>query len=293
MSVVDRTGSASRPDASMSLLNDLLGHAADDEYAHAARRAGPGPRRRVPLLLALGLAMAGLLLAVAALQVRARAPEVAETRRSLVAEVEERTAVTDRLQHEVARLRSQLDAASQARLRASAAGSAATTRLRRLALATGSVPASGPGVRVVVDDAEAGSSAAQPGETTYSVEEGRVLDYDLQRLVNGLWAAGAEAVAVDGQRLTALSAIRAAGDAILVDYRPLRPPYTVTALGDSAGLELAFVEEPVGRYFRTLEEAYGIRFDVRAVAQARLPGASATALRYADVAGDGSSEAPR
>jgi uncharacterized protein YlxW (UPF0749 family) len=73
------------------------------------------------------------------------------------------------------------------------------------------------------------------------VPEGRVRDADLQDVVNGLWAAGAEAVAVDGQRLTALSAIRSAGESVLVDLRPLSPPYTVEAVGDPAALEVGFV----------------------------------------------------
>ncbi|CAM5647734.1 membrane protein [Streptomyces purpurascens] len=53
----------------------------------------------------------------------------------------------------------------------------------------------------------------------------------MQRVVNGLWESGAEAVSINGQRLTALSAMRAAGDAILVDNKPLVPPYTVLAVG--------------------------------------------------------------
>jgi uncharacterized protein YlxW (UPF0749 family) len=213
--------------------------------------------------------------------VRQTAPVVAETRRSLLAEVAERTSATDSLQREVARLRTQVDAASQARLRASAAGAAAAARLDELALAAGAVPVQGPGVRVVLADAD--TAAVRPGRVPPGADEGRILDYDLQRLVNGLWAAGAEAVAVDGQRLTTLSAIRAAGDAILVDYRPLRPPYTVTAVGDPTRLEVAFVEQPVGSYFRTLKEAYGIKFDVQAASELRLPAASVTSLRYARV----------
>ena len=55
-------------------------------------------------------------------------------------------------------------------------------------------------------------------------DTGRVLDRDLQVMVNALWAAGAEAIAINGQRLTARSAIRYAGEAILLDFRPLVPP---------------------------------------------------------------------
>ena len=59
----------------------------------------------------------------------------------------------------------------------------------------------------------------------------RVLDTDIQLVVNGLFASGAEAVAVNGQRITVLSPIRSAGEAVLVGFRPLTPPYTVTAVG--------------------------------------------------------------
>ena len=46
-----------------------------------------------------------------------------------------------------------------------------------------------------------------PGESEQEI----VLDTDLQRLVNGLWAAGAEAIAINGHRLTNLTAIRHGG----------------------------------------------------------------------------------
>lgn len=49
----------------------------------------------------------------------------------------------------------------------------------------------------------------------------RVLDMDLQILTDGLWQAGAEAISVNGHRLSALTAIRGAGEAITVDNRSL------------------------------------------------------------------------
>ena len=80
-------------------------------------------------------------------------------------------------------------------------------------------PVRGPGVRVVADDA--------PGATTARNE---VLDTDLQKLVNGLWEAGAEAISLNGQRLTNLSTIRQAGGAITVNAHSLRR--AVRRLGD-------------------------------------------------------------
>ena len=59
----------------------------------------------------------------------------------------------------------------------------------------------------------------------------RVIYSDLQKVANDLWAAGAEAIAINGQRLTATSTIRSAGAAILVDFRPVTSPYEVSAIG--------------------------------------------------------------
>ena len=70
----------------------------------------------------------------------------------------------------------------------------------------------------MVDDA--------PGATTSSRP---VLDPDLQKLVNGLWQAGAEAISINGQRLTSLSAIRVAGDADHRQLPSLTRPYIVAA----------------------------------------------------------------
>ena len=80
----------------------------------------------------------------------------------------------------------------------------------------------------------------------------------------GCGQSGAEAVAINGQRLTALSAIRAAGDAILVDNKPLVPPYTVLAVGDGQKLSTAFQDSADGQYLHALQENYGIRTSISA-----------------------------
>ena len=95
----------------------------------------------------------------------------------------------------------------------------------------------GPGVLVVVDDSPSAAADARD----------RVLDLDLQVLANGLWEAGAEAVAINGHRLSSLTAIRSAGDAITVDYRSLTRPYRVEAIGDPRTLQAYLLSLLLGR----------------------------------------------
>lgn len=266
-----------RPDASMSLLADLLSDSGlDPDYeAAAARRAASGDRRsrsgRVSRLLAATVLL-GLLGAIAVVQVRRGAPVAERQRNALIAQIHQRTQETDTLQRQADGLRGQTEALRRTALARSDAGQNARQELDRAAGAAAAVPVSGAGTVVTVDDARTARGGTQ--------QEGRVFDQDLQRLVNGLWAAGATAVAINGQRMTATTAIRSAGDAILVDYRPLSPPYTVSALGGT-DLGKDFAGSATGRAFRTLKATFGIRYDIRQEGGVRLPAAPALDLRYA------------
>jgi len=126
-----------------------------------------------------------------------------------------------------------------------------------------------------------GAHAGFPQRGSGFADTGRVRDRDMQRVVNGLWSAGAEAIGVNGQRLTALSAIRAAGDAILVDNKPLVPPYTVLAIGDGKRLSTAFRNSADGEYLHVLEQNYDIRASISVQGELHLPAAPSLILRYA------------
>ncbi|MBA3741773.1 DUF881 domain-containing protein, partial [Sporichthya sp.] len=214
-----------------------------------------------------------LVLTVAAQQTHDNAPAVAQARDDLIERVRTETEQADELQRRLVGLRAEVDGARDDALAATSAGSAARTELERLSALAGVSAVRGPGIRIVVDDAPNGDLRADSAT-------GRVLDTDLQRLLNGLWAAGAEAVSVNGQRLTQLTAVRSAGDAILVAYRPLSPPYEVLAIGNPDDLEVDFVDGPGGRWFHTLE-GFGIRFTVTTEKDLRLPAASGVTLRNA------------
>lgn len=100
-------------------------------------------------------------------------------------------------------------------------------------------------------------------------------------MVNGLWESGAEAISINGQRLTALSAIRAAGDAILVDNKPLVPPYTVLAVGDGERLSTAFQNSGDGQYLDALRKNFHIRTGISVEDDIRLPAAPSVIVRTA------------
>src|SRR3712207_2320199 len=59
----------------------------------------------------------------------------------------------------------------------------------------------------------------------------------VQSVLNGLWAGGAEAVAVQDQRLVTTSAARCIGNTLLLAGRTYSPPYVITAIGDPARLQ--------------------------------------------------------
>ena len=137
------------------------------------------------------------------------------------------------------------------------------------------------------------SSTTQPGSDDTSADgnprtdadkdEGKVFSKDLQIVVNGLWEAGAEAISVNGQRLTSRSAIRFAGEAILVNYRPLARPYRISVIGDPDDLQAEFAANDGGAYARALQDNYGIRVSIDAAKSLSLPAATSLTVREAAV----------
>ncbi|WP_051943082.1 DUF881 domain-containing protein [Streptacidiphilus rugosus] len=274
-----------RPDASMSLLTNVMEHSLDEGYAEAARRKGVYGSSRLPrgiqgwLVFGVGLALVALVLSIGVAQVHQSAPVAARERQALIDRINQSTSAADGTQQQVLTLQAQLD-----KLRASAVGSEESARLAQLQLVVGTTAVSGPGIEVQVDDAaSAGTDLnnASPRAGSGFGNTGRVRDSDLQLVVNALWQSGAEAIAINGQRLTTLSAIRAAGDAILVNDRPLTLPYTLQAIG-GPGMESAFQGNAYGGlYLDQLAQSYQIRHQVSGKGNLDLPAASVGALQYA------------
>ncbi|MEU7320557.1 DUF881 domain-containing protein [Streptomyces griseoviridis] len=269
----------------MSLLTNVMDHSLDDGYAEAASRkraagdAGLPKTLRAKLGLAGGLVLAALVVTVGAAQARVAAPVVAKEREELIDRIDRETETADKLEGSVDKLRAEVSARQREALRMSGGSGQADL----VAVLSGAAAVHGPGVKLVVSDAKeaGGGGGGNPRETAGFSDTGRVRDRDMQRVVNGLWASGAEAISINGQRLTALSAIRAAGDAILVDNKPLVPPYTVLAVGNGKELSSTFQDSADGLYLHALQETYGIRTAISVESDLRLPAAPSVIVRTA------------
>lgn len=115
---------------------------------------------------------------------------------------------------------------------------------------------------------------------------GQVIDRDVQHVVNGLWRAGAEAVTVNGIRLTGRTSIRNAGATILVDYRPVVAPYVVRAIGDAPRMLQRFKEFVEWQELQTLRERYRIRWAITSKMRLQLAAGASTLPNQAIAGGD-------
>ena len=277
----------------MSILVDLMANAVDEGYAQAAARRGPqavplpGPSRakgdagatapngpsRATAGAAVALALAGALFATAAVATHRGNAAANRDRRQLVAQVTLQTTATDELERQVSTLGTQVSGARTTALSLTGRGASLLSQIKELEPLDGAVPVVGTGVRVILDDAPASHAAGSDGS-------GVIVDSDLRAAVNGLFIAGAQAISINGQRLTAQTAIREAGGAILVDFRPLSPPYTIDAIGPTA-LGSTFTASETGQLFVTDHQLYGLGFTIDDHQRLTLPSAANVVVHYA------------
>jgi uncharacterized protein YlxW (UPF0749 family) len=260
----------------MSLLTNLMEHPIDEGYADAARKRSRDPERprgsARRLSAVIALVAVGFLLALAAAQNYRTAPEAEKQRNQLIDRIQDAESRQGELRSQQSALAAEVRTLQASALGNSGEGARLQRELDELELGTGAVTATGPGLKAVVDDAKDATN-----------KEGRLLDVDLQQLVNGLWTAGAEAISVNGHRLTTLTAIRGAGSAITVGYTSLTPPYTVLAIGDTATMPARFAQSSGGQWMQYLVSNFAVRMTITTEDSLLVPGESALALRYAKV----------
>jgi uncharacterized protein YlxW (UPF0749 family) len=267
------------PASPTQALVELVLDPRDPGYEEAAARRGSRRPHSAAdgWLTALGCLVIGFALAVAWVHTHRSAPQAVKVHQGLVERVRKADATAAGLDRQAAGLGARL---SRLRTRALSDSSGLQQQLQRLQVLAGALPVSGPGVEVTLGEpsAKTGPSAAPTRGASIATI---LTDRDVRSVVNQLWSDGAEAVAVNGIRLTPLSAIRFAGQAVLVDLEPITSPYRIDAIGDADALDTGFAASSVASRYLTLQQADGIAFGFAEHTSLQLPAAAVPALRYA------------
>lgn len=233
-----------------------------------------GPSR---FAVALAAALLGFLAVQAVSQPRV-APARGIRRLELVDLIRQQDERIRGLRIEVRKLERDLSEAS-----AAAPGTAQVRALQaevdRMGTLAGGRALSGPGVVVTLDDSDlARSPSGDPNDLI-------IHERDIQTVVNALWSAGAEAVAVNGQRLTSASAVRCAGNTLLLHGTVHSPPYEILAIGDPVILRDSLAGRPGMDRLLAAARSFGLRYVVEAGTVRMPPGTEVPELGMARPAG--------
>jgi uncharacterized protein YlxW (UPF0749 family) len=137
------------------------------------------------------------------------------------------------------------------------------------ALSAALVPLTGPGVEITLDDAPSRPDGSRP--VNARPDDLVIHQSDVQAVVNAVWAAAADGVAIMDERLIATSAVRCVGNTLLLQGRTYSPPFLITAIADIDAVRAQLAASPQVLVFQQAVEAFGLRFDVRERESVTLP----------------------
>jgi uncharacterized protein YlxW (UPF0749 family) len=137
------------------------------------------------------------------------------------------------------------------------------------AMSAALVPITGPGVEITLDDAPVRADGVRPADAR--PDDLVIHQSDVQAVVNAVWAAAADGVAIMDRRLIATSAVRCVGNTLLLQGRTYSPPFVVTAIADPAAVRAQLAASPQVAVFQQAVEAFGLTFQVRERSGLTLP----------------------
>ncbi|GAB2978456.1 DUF881 domain-containing protein [Nocardioides montaniterrae] len=253
------------------LLTLITLQSLDEDYVTASERRTTAGASASSSRLRGGAVVAallfGLLVAVAAVQNSREAGVDDASRAGLIQRIEARRASVAATERQLARLRSDNAKADSSVTKLGSQVSAAKARDATYAALTGLGAVSGPALRITL--------ASSP----YADRDNQVRDSDVALLVNALWGAGAEAITVNGERVTARTGIRTSGTAIEVNGVGVAPPYTVLAIGDTDSLSADFLTSAGGQDFVALAGQYDFSYGLHDVGRVTMAAAPASLLK--------------
>lgn len=164
----------------------------------------------------------------------------------------------------VAGLRAEVDQLAQ---QVSSISDSTAPHLEELAAQADLTAVHGPGVTVTLSDAPLSVKPAGVADELLIVHQ-----QDIQAVVNALWRGGAEAMTLQGQRVTVHTGIKCVGNTVLLHGVPYAPPYVITAIGDPESLEAALADSQYLKVYRDYATAYRLGYDQWREADVTLPG---------------------
>ena len=252
------------------LLTLITQESLDQDYQVVARRNAaadaPAAGRRPPRTRAavVGVvAVFGLLVSIAAVQTSRNADVDDADRQDLIRRADARREAVADDQQKLSDLRDDNTSAEKTLVELGDLLNRTQGQVRDLQALTGFAAVTGPGIKITLDNA------------SYADATSTIRDSDLALLVDALWSAGAEAISVNGQRLTPMTGIRNVSTAIEVNRVGIAAPYTVLAIGDRSSLASDLLDTGSGLAFSSLAEQYGFQFNVDNADELRLPAAPA------------------
>ena len=189
-----------------------------------------------------------------------RAPGTANLA-DLVTQAEARVHTADQT---VAALQAQVTAAAKQAGQNNGGVAAAQQHVAPLLDPGGLSKVGGPGIEVVLDDASSVPAGVDANQAL-------VHQSDMQAVVNALWAGGAEAMAINGQRLIATSAVHCVGPTLLLNGEVFSPPFRVAAIGPSRTMQKRLDASPGVQLFKQAASYYGLGYTVETVGRMDLP----------------------
>ncbi len=165
-----------------------------------------------------------------------------------------------------------------------AEGQSATTlaneQLQEAKMSAGILALTGPGIRITLDDSQR-AAVGEEDPNSYFIHEQYI-----REILNALWNGGAEAIAVNGQRVTTHTEVFCGGSFIQINGTRQMPPYLIESIGDSRNLTLAlnfYLWDRLGE----LQEQNGITRKLDVLEKVMIPAGKLRQYRYAEPVKEG------
>lgn len=161
------------------------------------------------------------------------------------------------------------------------ASALANQQLQEAKMNAGLIALTGPGIRITLDDSKR-EATGQDDPNNYLIHEQYI-----RIIFNALWNGGAEAIAVNGQRVTTNTEVFCGGSYIQINGTRQMPPYVIEAIGDSHNLQAAlkfYGWDKLGDF----QQQYGITRQLDNLSKIMIPAGKLREYRYAEPVKEGS-----